>query len=199
MAPHADAFEFRRAEPPPTKAIQAYTARSTAKSPRPTVPPYSLCFAGASVGDFHGFLFLTAAVFIPLERHVVVVGDLNYFANWCFHSGHHFDFAGISECLGRGIVGAFGKLNAGAHVLDPRAHELLLCVVVSFDTHAFELHILHFAVLARHLHFTRHVHHHVAASHDVLTCSAPFGFLRLGVRIGIHPHFYGKIPIAIHG
>ena len=64
---------------------------------------------------------------------MIVVGDLNYFANWCFHPGHHFDFAGISECLGRGIVGALGKLNAGVHVVDPRANEFFLRVIVAFD------------------------------------------------------------------
>src|SRR3954451_15487396 len=88
-----------------------------ARRSRPTSDQHPLFLASAGVIDFHGLLFLAAAVFVPFKTHMVVVGDLNYLANWCFHSRHHFDFAGIRECLGRGIVGAFGELNASVHVV----------------------------------------------------------------------------------
>ena len=47
------------------------------------------------------------------------VGDLDHFTHWHFHSGHGLHFARVSECLARGIVGAIGELDTGAHVVDP--------------------------------------------------------------------------------
>ena len=44
---------------------------------RLTQPPLRpLFFPGASVGDFHGFLFLAAMGFVPLEQHMIFVGQL---------------------------------------------------------------------------------------------------------------------------
>ena len=146
-------------------------------------------FPWFSFPDRHGFRTIPA--------HVIVVGDLDHFANWHFHSGHRLHFARVSQCLGRGIVGAIGELDTGAHVVDPRADKLFLHVVVAFDAHAFELHIFHFAVFARHLHFARHIHHHETTAHDALASGGAFGFLRLGVRVGVHPHFDGVIPVAV--
>src|SRR5439155_19409491 len=76
-------------------------------------------FLGAGVVDLHRLLFLAALIFVPFKHHMVVVGDLQFFAYLCFHSGHSLHFARVRECLGRGIVGAFGELDAGAHVIDP--------------------------------------------------------------------------------
>ena len=119
----------------------------------------ALFLAGARVGDLHGFLFLAATGFVPLQTHMVLSGTLITSRTGVFIPGIISISLVISECLGRGIVGALGKLNAGAHVVDPRANEFFLHVVVAFDAHAFELHILHFAVFTRHLHFAGHIHH----------------------------------------
>ena len=89
-------------------------------------------------------------------------------------------------------------LDAGAHVVDPRADEFFLHVVIALERHAFELHILHFAVFTGHLHFAGHIHREVAAAHCALSSGGAFGFLRLGVRVGVHPHFDGVIPTAVH-
>ena len=58
---------------------------------------YSALFlAGARVVDLHRLLFLTAMVFVHVKHHVVVVGDLNLFANLRFHSGYGLNFARVS-------------------------------------------------------------------------------------------------------
>ena len=83
-------------------------------------PEASLFLAGARVVDFHGLLFLAAMGFVPFQAsYDLLSGTFNYFANWYFHSGHHFNFARVSERLGRRIVSAFGELDAGPHVIDP--------------------------------------------------------------------------------
>ena len=81
--------------------------------------PVALFFAGARVIDFHRLLFLAAVVFVEVERHMVVVSDPNFFARLRFHSRDGLLFARVSDCLGRGIIRAFGQLDAGAHVVDP--------------------------------------------------------------------------------
>ena len=129
---------------------------------------------------------------------MIFVGHLYHFADWRFHSGHHFHFLVERERLRRGIVGSFGKLDARAHVIDPRADELFLYVVVALDGHAFELHVFHFAVFAGHLHFAGHIHHKVAAAHYALASRRAFRLLRLRVRVRVHPHLDGVIPAAVH-
>src|SRR5207237_4362487 len=60
------------------------------------------------VVDLHRLGFLAPAILVPLERVMVVIDDLDHFANLLLHSRHHFDFRGISERLRGGIVCAFG-------------------------------------------------------------------------------------------
>src|SRR5262249_27695728 len=142
--------------------------------------------------------FLTAVALVPLEHHVIFVGQLYHFANWRFHSRHHFHFARVRECLGRRIIRAVGELDTGSHVINPRANKFLLHVVVALDAHSFELDVFHFTGLIGHLHFACHIHHHITTTHNALAAGGAFGFLRFGVRVGVHPHFDGVIPIAIH-
>src|SRR5262249_53309233 len=154
--------------------------------------------AGACIRDFHGLLFLAAMGLVPLEHHVIFVGELYHFPNRHFHSGHHLDFARVRECLGRGIVRAIGKLDTGSHVIDPRANKFFLHVVVTLGTHAFELHVFHFPGFIGHLHFAGNIHHYETTSHNTLPARSAFGFLRFGVRVGIHPHLDRVIPAAVH-
>src|SRR5438105_10002823 len=128
---------------------------------------------------------------------MIVVGDFYHLANRHFHSRHGLHFARVSKGLGRRIVGAVRKLNAGAHVVDPRGNELLLYVIIAFDAHPFELHILHFAVFSRHLHLPGHIHYHVTTAHSALADGSALGLLWRRTRVGVHPHLDGKIPIAV--
>ena len=129
---------------------------------------------------------------------MIFVGDLQDFANWRFHSGHHFHFHVERECFGRRIVRAFGELDAGAHVVDPRTHELLLQVIVAFGAHPFKLHVFHFAGFIRHLHFARDIHNNVAAAHDGFARGGAFRLLRRRIGVWVHPEFDGVSPVAVH-
>ena len=128
---------------------------------------------------------------------MIVVGDFYRLAHRHFHPGHGLHFARVSKCFRGGIVGAVGKLNAGSHVVDPRGDELLLYVIIAFDAHAFELHLLHFAVFSRHLHLPGHIHYHVTTAHSALADGSALGLLWRRIRVRIHPHLDGKIPIAV--
>ena len=128
---------------------------------------------------------------------MIVVGDFNHFANGRFHSRDRFHLGSVGERFRGGIVGALGKFDTGAHVVDPGSDEFLFHVVVAFHAHPFEHHIFHFPVFARHLHFPAHVHHHVTAAHDRFPGGGAFRFLRLGIGIGIHPELDRVIPIAV--
>ena len=58
--------DLRLTQPP----VQSESARPAVASDHP------LFLAGAGVGDFHRFLFLTAMGFVPLHHHVIFVGHL---------------------------------------------------------------------------------------------------------------------------
>ena len=61
-----------------------------------------LFLAGASVIDLHRFHFLTAMVFVPLEGVMVVVSNLDDFADLLLHAGKGLELAAVGESLGSG-------------------------------------------------------------------------------------------------
>src|SRR5262245_28351490 len=107
----------------------------------------------AGVIDLHGFDVFAAAIFVELEGAMVLVGVLDGFAHFGFRAGNHFIVAQVRERLGAWIISAFQVHDAGAHVIDPGGDEFLFGIVIAFGAHAFEFHVLHFAVGSWHLHF----------------------------------------------
>src|SRR5436190_10768368 len=88
------------------------------------------------IADLHRLRFLAATIFVPLEDVMVFIDDLDHFADFLLHAGNPFVFRRVGKRLGRGIVVAFGKHDAGAHVVDPGADEFLFDVVVAVNSHA---------------------------------------------------------------
>src|SRR2546430_16682631 len=103
--------------------------------------------------NLHGFRFALAAIFVVLHRHVIVVRHFDELADFFLHPGHHLVFAGVSESLGGGVIGAIHGHDAGTHVIDPAGDEFLFDVVVTVHRHADEIHVLHFAIGTRHFEF----------------------------------------------
>ena len=97
-----------------------------------------------------------------------------YLADLLLHSGRHFVVGRVGEGLTRGVVGAFGHHDSGAHVIHPGADEFLLRVVVTLRSVAAEIHVRHLSVRTRHIEFSFHVHLDVAAIHDRLACGRAF-------------------------
>src|SRR5438128_10039116 len=83
----------------------------------------ALFLTGAGVVDLHRFHFLATTVFVPLEGVMIVVGDLDDFANLLLHAGNSFDLAGVGEGFGRGIVSAFREHDARAQVSDRASND----------------------------------------------------------------------------
>lgn len=70
-----------RVPPVPTIVSPCTTTKPATRSPSrctmiSLIFPRRLFFSGARVGDFHGFLFLSAMGFVPLHHHVIFVGHL---------------------------------------------------------------------------------------------------------------------------
>src|SRR5205809_3081588 len=89
---------------------------------------------------------LATTVLVPFKGMMILVRDLNDFADGHLHSRNRFNFTVISEGFGCRIVGAFGIHDSSAHVINPGRNEFLLYVVVAFERHALKREILDLAI-----------------------------------------------------
>ena len=122
---------------------------------------------------------------------MVLVRDLNDFANRHLHSRNRFHFASIGEGLGCIIVATFGIQDSRAHVINPGRNEFLFHVVVALNRHALKREILHLAVGARHFHGSGKLAQEETTIHYRFSCNTASGRRRSLAR---SHHFYGVTP-----